>query len=220
MKLAVVVPLKANSERLPNKNFLMLAHKPLYRWALDKLVALQYQCDIDVYIYCDNNTWTLINTEVKNLGVTQIIEDTASSRTDSNGFFQDIASNLRNYQGIMYANVTSPFVKLSTYKHCISIYKQDNQFDSVVTAIPIYGRVWNSDAQALNHNPTTCPRTQSQEPVWIESDALWILDIEMMLRFSRRIGIHPYFHTVDLMEQHDINTVADFHMAETLVGST
>ncbi len=212
--IAIVMPLKADSERVKGKNFRDLAGKPLYRWAMDKLLLLD---DVDVFVYGDAKTWSLIDNHVKYKGVDHIEEKEASSHMDSNGFFQDIARKLPgDYKSIMYANATSPFVELSTYELCMEVYREENEFDSVLTAIPVFGRVWNNDAQSLNHNPQTCPRTQGQAPVWIESDGLWLMDVELMLRFRRRVGMCPYFCSVNEVERLDINVPADFDMAELI----
>ena len=36
--IACLLPMKLHSERVPNKNYRLLGHKPLYRWMLDKLL--------------------------------------------------------------------------------------------------------------------------------------------------------------------------------------
>jgi CMP-N-acetylneuraminic acid synthetase len=39
-KLVALLPMKANSERVKGKNFKIFKSKPLYRWVLDKLLAI------------------------------------------------------------------------------------------------------------------------------------------------------------------------------------
>ncbi len=45
--LVALLPMKAHSERIPEKNFRPFAGKPLFRWMLDKLLNVE---DIDLVI--------------------------------------------------------------------------------------------------------------------------------------------------------------------------
>ena len=39
--ITALLPMKANSERVPNKNFKLIGGKPLYYWILENLIALE-----------------------------------------------------------------------------------------------------------------------------------------------------------------------------------
>ena len=41
MNITALLPMKKNSERVPNKNFKILSHKPLYKWILDSLLSIK-----------------------------------------------------------------------------------------------------------------------------------------------------------------------------------
>lgn len=47
MKNVALMPLKANSERVPGKNFRLFCGKPLFRWMLDTLLATE---DVDLIV--------------------------------------------------------------------------------------------------------------------------------------------------------------------------
>ncbi len=217
---AIVMPLKAQSERVHGKNFRRLGNKPLYRWALDKLMTFiddapgQNKCDVN--IYCDNATWQMIDADVQKR-VWHLDEACPAQTEDSNDFFYNIAAALPRYEHIVYANATSPFVSLDTYRICMEIFDTSEEYDSVLSAVAVYGRVWNDAAQSLNHDPKTCPRTQGIPPVWIESDAFWMMDRDLIFKHHRRVGMCPYFHSMSNVEQIDINVDGDFEFAETMM---
>lgn len=219
-----LVPLKATSERTPGKNFKELAGKPLFRWVLDKLDILRKDGDLTgIAIYCDEATWKMVDPDIRNVAFL-ILEDKPNSYPEGNGFFYDMAHGALTaispqFVGgrLMFCNATSPFVKLETYRACLNMMGEGTEFDTAVTAIPLIGRVWSPDAQALNHDPRTCPRTQSQKPCWIESEALWVMKPHVIMEYHRRVGAHPFFHPVNWVEQTDINYPEDFHKAETLL---
>lgn len=220
IKLATVTPLKANSERVQGKNFKVLAGKPLYMWVTEKMLEIQKHNRFDFesthHIYCDYATWHMLYPEVTENCI-WLEEKEAGSATESNIFFREIADKLEDkYDYIMYANATSPFVKMDTYYDCIDAIKH-SQYDSALTAIQIQGRVWDHYAHSINHDPATCPRTQSQDPVWIESDGLWVVKKYLIADYHRRVGFMPKFVPVDQFEQIDINVPRDFEIAERLI---
>ena len=55
MRAVALLPMKANSERVKNKNFRTLGSKPLYKWMLDTLLKTD---EIDLIV---------INTDARNL---------------------------------------------------------------------------------------------------------------------------------------------------------
>lgn len=218
MTIATVTPLKADSERVPGKNFKELAGKPLYMYVTEKMLALQDDFETQHFIYCDARTWNMIDQDVKNW-TTWLPEKLAGSAPDSNIFFRDMACQVPSYaRHIMFANATSPFVKMETYRKCIESVIHGG-FDSACTAIKVRGRLWNDWNQSINHDPQTCPRTQSQDPVWIESDGAWVVQRDIIQDDSRRVGFRPKFIDVDQIEQLDINWPRDFEIAEALISA-
>jgi CMP-N-acetylneuraminic acid synthetase len=213
-----IMPLKANSERIPGKNFRNLAGKVLYRWTLEKLLQLKNEGILSaVNLYCDAHTWRMIDSDIK-MNVEWIAEEKPGQFQESNGFLHDmvVKSKCGATEPVMYANATSPFVKLDTYIQCCEAV-ENGEYDSALTAIPLIGRLWNEDDQAVNHNPQFCPRTQTQEPCWIESDGAWVMEPDVICRFHHRVGMRPKFVSVDWVEQVDINYPEDFEKAENFL---
>jgi len=83
----------------------------------------------------------------------------------------------------------------------------------------IQGRLWDEKKQAINHDPTTCPRTQTQEVLFLESEAFWILQPSQILERSRRVGIRPWFQQLNDVELVDIDTQDDWWLAEHIGAS-
>ena len=218
-----IVPLKATSERTPGKNFRALAGKPLYRWVMEKMILLRNDDHISaIFLYCDDETWGMIDADIL-AEVFHLLENEPNSYPEGNGFFRDMAYMSQAYDGlkykgenIMFVNVTAPFTMASTYSTCCLMAETD-LYDSAVTAVPLFGRLWNKWSQSINHDPKTCPRTQTQKPCWIESESAWVIPPEIILEHHRRVGFNPYFHPVNPVEKTDINYLEDFDMAEILL---
>ena len=77
-------------------------------------------------------------------------------------------------------------------------------------------------ADALNaesYSPENIPRTQTIEPVYIETSAFFIFPRALWTGRHRRIGDRPYMAVVDRIEGLDIDYPEDFTMAEIIAAS-
>ena len=63
------------------------------------------------------------------------------------------------------------------------------------------------------------PRTQTIEPVYIETSAFFIFPRALWTGRHRRIGDRPYMAVVDRIEGLDIDYPEDFTMAEIIAAS-
>ena len=56
MKIVTFIPIKLNSQRLPNKMLLPLGNKLLCQYIFDILLEVQKIIDLDIYCYCSDET--------------------------------------------------------------------------------------------------------------------------------------------------------------------
>ena len=79
-------------------------------------------------------------------------------------------------------------------------------YDSAFSAEKIQTFAWY-EGRPLNYSPENVPRTQTIEPVYIETSAFFIFPREMWRTHHRRIGFRPYTAVVDRIEGLDIEQV-------------
>ena len=115
MKIAALLPMKANSERVRGKNFKELGGKPLFKWMLDTLTSVS---EIDSIV---------INTDARDIllknGVTEdnrlIIRDRrleiCGDLVSMNIIIED---DLNNIDADIYlmTHTTNPFLKKNLFK--------------------------------------------------------------------------------------------------------
>lgn len=76
------------------------------------------------------------------------------------------------------------------------------------------------EGRPLNYSPEKpSPRTQTIEPVYIETSAFFIFPRALWTGRHRRIGDRPYMAVVDRIEGLDIDYPEDFTMAEIIAAS-
>lgn len=211
MKVVAFVPIRLNSKRVVGKNLKLLGGKPMMCYLLETLVKVP---SIDeVYVYCSSE-------EVRPLlpaGVKLLLRDTALDSDMALGeqiydaFVREVDADV-----YMLAHTTSPFIKAETIGTAIEEVLQ-GRHDSAFSAQKIQTFAWYNGSP-LNYSPTSIPRTQTIEPVYIETSAFYIFTREMWLCRHRRVGDNPYMAIVGPVEGVDIDYPEDFELAEMMVG--
>lgn len=211
MKVVAFVPIRLNSKRVVGKNLKLLGGKPMMCYLLETLVQVP-QID-EVYVYCSSD-------EVQPLlppGVKLLKRDTALDSDEALGeqiydaFVRDVKADV-----YMLAHTTSPFIKAATISNAIEEVLQ-GRHDSAFSAQKIQTFVWYG-GKPLNYSPTSIPRTQTIEPVYVETSAFYIFKHDMWAQHHRRVGDNPYMAIVGPVEGVDIDYPEDFELAEMMIG--
>ena len=211
MKVVAFVPIRLNSKRVVGKNLKLLGGKPMMCYLLETLVQVP-QVD-EVYVYCSSD-------EVQPLlppGVKLLKRDIALDSDEALGeqiydaFVRDVKADV-----YMLAHTTSPFIKAATISNAIEVVLQ-GRHDSAFSAQKIQTFAWYG-GKPLNYSPTSIPRTQTIEPVYVETSAFYIFKHDMWAQHHRRVGDNPYMAIVGPVEGVDIDYPEDFELAEMMIG--
>ncbi|MFQ7387777.1 MAG: hypothetical protein ACLRM8_10080 [Alistipes sp.] len=113
----------------------------------------------------------------------------------------------------MLAHATSPFIRAETVADALRKVVS-GEYDSAFSAEKIQTFAWY-EGRPLNYSPENIPRTQTIEPVYIETSAFFIFPRALWTGRHRRIGDRPYMAVVDRIEGLDIDYPEDFTMARS-----
>ncbi len=209
MKTVALVPIKLNSQRLPHKNILPIAGKPLC-WHLVNTL-LQAKGIDEVYVYCSDPK------------VQDYLPKGAIYKQREKWLDGDLVKGFDIYRSFInevdadvyvLAHTTSPFIKVSSIENAIShILSGEN--DSAFSAERIQTFAWYN-GQAINYDLNDVPRTQDLEPIWAETSAFFMFKKDIFTVHNRRIGYKPYIQEVSGIEAVDIDEKKDFDMAVKL----
>ena len=208
-RIAMVVPIKMNNERLPGKNTKLLNGKPLIHYILEALKK-SAKCD-EIYVYCSNEDIIAYIPE----GVQFLKRDEKLDLPTSNftQIFQALVDQL-DRDIYVYAHATAPFLTAETIAKCIDAV-ESGEYDSAFTAVKIQDFLWK-DGEPLNFDAANLPRSQDLEPIYRETSGMWVLRKEVFTKLRRRIGEHPYIAEVPFIESIDINNPEDFELAKLM----
>ncbi|UPM49180.1 acylneuraminate cytidylyltransferase family protein [Synechococcus sp. A10-1-5-1] len=214
-KIVALLPMKANSTRIPSKNFRDFLGKPLYRWILDTLLSVE---EIDqVVINTDAREILLEHGLVENNRV--LIRDRKQEICgDDISMNLVLADDIRNVQADIYlmTHTTNPLLTPKTIRTAIT--KLENSFvtdsaDSLFSVNKLQSRFYRSDRTPINHDPENLIPTQELEPWFEENSNLYLFTASSFLETNARIGNKPIMHITPRMESIDIDTFEEWELA-------
>lgn len=211
MKTVAFVPVRLNSKRVVGKNLKLLGGKPLMCWLLETLVQVE---GIDeVYLYCSNEqVKTYLPQGVRFLQRPESLDsDETLGETIYDEFTRTIDADI-----YILAHTTSPFIKVQTIQQALH-QVQSGEYDSAFSVERLQTFAWYR-GKPLNYSLQHVPRTQTIEPIMVETSAFYMFRSEIWKQHRQRIGFHPWMAEVDRVEGLDIDWPNDFALAETVVG--
>lgn len=209
-KIISIMPIKLKNERLPGKNTMMLGEKPLLRYELDNLLAVEMLDSINVY--CSDEA--IVPYLPK--GVNFIQRPSYLDLPTSN-FTQIFECFMQEHDAdiYVYAHATAPFIKVSTMKKGIEAVLS-GKYDSAFCASKIQDYLWR-DSEPLNFDASNMPRSQDLPIIYRETSGVYVFTKNVFSKYRRRIGMHPYIMEVSFKESVDINLPEDFEIAKILL---
>ena len=214
-KIIALLPMKANSERVKGKNFKEFNGKPLFKWILDTLLAVE---EIDQVVINTDARYILAENGLVDSDRVLIRDRKAEICGDLVSMNEIIADDLENTTADTYlmTHTTNPLLSAKTIKSCTKIFVEQQhkkESDSLFTVDKIQTRFYNVDGSAVNHDPDNLVRTQDLEPWFEENSNLYIFTKNSFVKTNARIGSKPAMFVNPKFESIDIDEPEDWDMA-------
>lgn len=217
-KTVALLPMKANSERVRGKNFRDFNGKPLFRWILDTLLAID---EIDLVV---------INTDARHILADNGLVDSdrvliRDRKPEICGDFVSmnlvLADDVAHVQADTYlmTHTTNPLLSVASTRGALALFHKgvaDGTCDSVFTVNKFQTRFYRADSSAINHDPDNLIRTQDLEPWFEENSNLYAFSRASFVSTKARIGKKPLMYEMGRTESVDIDDQESWYMAEAM----
>jgi N-acylneuraminate cytidylyltransferase len=207
-KLTAVVPVRAGSQRVKNKNTKPFADSNLLKIKLETLKKISM---IDNIVVNSDSDEMLDIALSYGVSTHKREEYYASSECDNSEFFKHIAETT-DTDYIMCSHVTSPLISAETYFSCVDKFMNSN-IENLVTVCDVKHHMW-LDGKPLNYNPSESPNSQDLPDIVGLTYGISILGKDDMVKHKNVVTDNPYFYRLDEIESIDIDTEFDFMVAE------
>jgi len=219
-RVAALLPMKANSERVKGKNFKDFCGKPLFRWVLDTLLSVPE-------ISC-----VVINTDAREILKDHGLEDgdrvkirdrrveICGDLVSMNEVIKDDLANI-DADIFLMTHTTNPLLNKKSIMSALDIFKEslnEKKHDSLFSVNQIQERFYTPDAKPINHDPNNLTRTQDLEPWYQENSNLYLFTKHSFAATGARIGRFPRMFVTEPFESTDIDTPEDWAFAESVVN--
>ncbi len=216
--ITALLPMKLNSERVPNKNFKLIEGKPLFAWMLTTLCDLDF---VDKVIINTDASLDLFGKYLENSKIT-VRQRKSDLRGDLISMNKIIEDDVLSDDSDVYlmTHTTNPLISKATFTKALKTFTERNSsdYDSLFTATKFQGRFYYEDNVAINHNPKELLRTQDLPSVYLENSCMYIFDREIFLETKTRIGKKPIIFETPQLESIDIDTEDDWLLASLLLS--
>jgi CMP-N-acetylneuraminic acid synthetase len=209
LRVAAFLPAKGSSERIPSKNMKLLDGKPLFLHTLEKLC----ECDFIDEVYLDTDSDGILeyapHLRYKPL---KRSPELASNKTTGDMLLFNEANAV---DADIYVQVmcTLPFIRKETIEKGISVLQENDEYDSVVLVKKDKLYRWEG-SKPLYYEDGRIPNSFDLPDTVSETFGLYMTRKDVILDKKCHVGDRPYLLFADPLETVDINTPAEFELAE------
>ena len=214
--LVALVPMRHHSQRVPGKNYRLLAGKPLFQHIIETLLAVPEITQIVV----DTDSDPVMERLSAEFPQVRIINRPHDLRADAVPMNDILIYDTGQFQADFYLQThsTNPLLKPETVSRAIqSLFSDYPIHDSLFSVTRWQTRLYFQDGRAINHDPTILIQTQDLPPVYEENSCLYIFTRENLIKRHHRIGETPIMFEIDAAEAWDIDEELDFAITDFLL---
>ena len=215
MKVVALLPMKGQSERVPNKNMRMFNGSPLCAVMLEKLTSTRSISNVLV-----NTDSIQIKTFIsQHFPKVQVIDRPAALVGHDVSMNKIIQHDIDILDADVYiqTHTTNPLLRISSIEDAIAEFTSGLDFyDSLFSVTKYQTRFYDKDGVAINHDPKVLIKTQDLPILYEENSCIYLFKKDVIKQTGRRIGRVPRLYEIDAMEAVDIDVESEFLLAEKL----
>lgn len=217
-KILAVIPARGGSKRIPGKNIIDIAGKPLLAYTVE--LAKQVP-ELDAVVVSSDDD------EILSVGTTYGAEALKRPPEFSQDDTQDdpvlihaldaLEKDGRQFDYVVMLQCTQPFRKIETVRKVIQT-GIDGDFDVVSTTVEDRSKYrWHRGDEWVEVVPGASRRSQEREPYFREADVCYVIKSKSLKDTGKIFSGKYTFVPVEEIENIDINTSADLDLVRALM---
>lgn len=215
-KITALVPMRHHSQRVPGKNYRLLAEKPLFHHIVETLMSVP---EIEAVIV-DTDSEPVMEGVRRFFPDVKLIQRPAHLRADDVPMNDILLYDTEQIQSEFYLQThsTNPLLKAETVSRAIQAFLLAYpKYDSLFSVTRLQTRLYFQDGRAINHNPRELIQTQDLPPVYEENSCLYLFTRDNLIEWHHRIGETPLMFEIPADEAWDIDEELDFEICDFLL---
>ncbi|MBR9783195.1 MAG: acylneuraminate cytidylyltransferase family protein [Gammaproteobacteria bacterium] len=228
-KYLAIIPARAGSKRLPNKNVLSLAKKPMVEWSIAAAVAAQQSLDIDVVVTSDDERvleiarrFPEVSTIVRNPA---LCTDEASSMDVVFDALTQREQAGRVYEALILLQPTSPLRTSEDITQSIALFESKNA-QAVISVCqcehsPLWTNTLPADGAMSDFMPQQVMGKRSQDlPAYYRlNGAIYIANCQTLRETNTFFNLpNSFAYKMPAEYSVDVDSAIDLALAEVLIN--
>lgn len=208
--------MRHHSQRVPGKNYRLLAGKPLFHHIVETLLAVPQIAEILV----DTDSDPVMDGLQRYFPQVRVLPRPEHLRADDVPMNDILIHDTAQVQADFYLQThsTNPLLQPQTVSRAIqSLLANYPNYDSLFSVTRLQTRLYDQNGHAINHDPTVLLQTQDLPPVYEENSCLYIFTRENLVKRHHRIGTTPLMFEINADEAWDIDEELDFAITDFLL---
>ena len=209
--IIAMVPVRAGSTRVPNKNTRKFANTSLLELKLKVLKNVSGITQIIVSTDCD------IAAEIahkQNIKVQRRSKYYAGSDVTNDQHWLHIAKTTPG-DIVFLAQVTSPLLRVSSIQKALNTFLNSGSNDSL-NSVSVEKKFLWKDMNPINYDINVTPKSQDLPNIVSLNFAITIIHKQAMIKRKNVIGYRPSFFELYKVEALDVDDLVDFKIAELM----
>ncbi|HEY62623.1 MAG TPA: acylneuraminate cytidylyltransferase family protein [Anaerolineae bacterium] len=214
--IIALVPMRHQSQRVPEKNYRPIAGRPLYQYILTTLRSVPEISRIVV----DTDSPVIAEGVQRVFPEIMVLERPKHLRGNDVPMNEILAYDTTQVEGDFYLQThsTNPLLRSETITLAIKTFLNHfPSYDSLFSVTKTQTRLWDQLGRAINHNPSILLQTQDLPPVYEENSCIYIFTQETLRSRRNRLGERPLMFEIDSQEAWDIDEELDFSIVDFLL---
>ena len=207
--LTAVIPVRAGSQRVKDKNFKSFADSNLLEIKINQIKQLP----VDRIIVNTNSPEAIEIAKKHNIEFFERDPYYASSEC-SNSEYHEYLAKVTDAENLLIAQVTSSLIETQSYLNAIQQFFELSN-DSVMS-VQKFQNFLLKDGNPINYTLDNMPNSQDLEPYQVPTFGIILCKKEKMLEYKNYICGKCSFLELNEFESIDIDTPLDFEFAEFL----
>ena len=216
-KIAALVPMRHDSQRVQGKNYRELAGHPLYTYILGTLLS----CPEISIVVVDTDSPVIKDGVRQQFPTVKVIDRPEHLRSGETPMNEVLLYDTSLIEADFYLQThsTNPLLRRETISGAIqALFQNYPTFDSLFSVTRIQTRLWDSLGRAINHNPEVLLRTQDLPPIFEENSCIYIFTRQTLHERCNRLGERPFMFEINAAEAWDIDDEIDFQSTDFLIN--
>jgi CMP-N-acetylneuraminic acid synthetase len=209
--------MRHHSQRVPGKNYRLLAGKPLFHHILQTLQKVPGIAEIAV----DTDSEIIARGLQEHFPAVRLIHRPPHLTADDVSMNDILAHDTSAIDADYYlqTHTTNPLLRAETIVRALNEFlDKRSSHDSLFSVTRWQTRLYDAGGRAINHDPSALIQSQDLPPVFEENSCLYVFTRADLLSRHHRIGDRPLMFEIPGDEAWDIDDELDFAICDFLLS--